>query len=913
MHMKSILLLLLLASEMVYGAPPKLTSVSPSSGTTAGGTVITLQGLRLSGATKISVRGVPCTSFSVETPTSATCVTPPGKAGTASVVVRTASGANASNKRFTYAVLPPVVKSVSPNSGTTAGGTSITITGDNLTGATSILVGGKACPSFSVISISSATCTTPPGAAGTASVVVTTSNGTSASNTLYTYTTTTPTPTPTPTPSGSPSVTAVSPTSGTVAGGDVITITGSNFTGASSILVGGKACTTFTVSSATTASCTTPAGTLGTASVVVTTSNGTSASNTLFTYKATGQSGKYYGPESYSTILSKTFTPQLTLTGGITTNRGRYLIADSPSATSASNYLSIGADYSATAGYTVTASSIASPSNYKSYFSALIQAVANSTDSSGYYRLDSHLNPNDSIDADINDSYKLKFRNNRGKTSPTYGYVVFSYDATSNYLRAMKRYTYSLSSSTETGGGGQSSTFYSGTYTEDLSFGATGYYVKASEGGYSLVSTSGAATKLYLFTSADNYGIPTSFNPAGTPYGSNPPAPFPSTVTPATVEATFSAKINSTYKDQVAASGTSAQTKASADSYLLTIPAKLASQGTNLRYSTDLYTAFRDAALAGKLASDAVADGVPGQNLVPFVYFTNEKDSEGLYHPFMNIVTYTNPGSPNGLLDIAGPPFKGPSGATAPVTKYSNLDNKVLQIPMKDYGQVTNVTDNAMNPASQGWRVNLVTDSGCGQSGSPIATCPAYDNYNYASTADMGVLIDGSIIFPVLNNTLMPSQWKGELSTYGCHVGQGGGGPHCHADGFKTGQSIVTLYNDSDYVGKTHPPLIGFGFDGVALFGVYRVGTDASMLGYGTSLDAFGGHNHDGIGYHYHAHTATMPSSYDVSDKGVTISASQNPVNVLLKGAWAGNINKVPYFGGPTGFQTNPYLGGSAQ
>ena len=184
MHMKSILLLLLLASEMVYGAPPKLTSVSPSSGTTAGGTVITLQGLRLSGATKISVRGVPCTSFSVETPTSATCVTPPGKAGTASVVVRTASGANASNKRFTYAVLPPVVKSVSPNSGTTAGGTSITITGDNLTGATSILVGGKACPSFSVISISSATCTTPPGAAGTASVVVTTSNGTSASNTL---------------------------------------------------------------------------------------------------------------------------------------------------------------------------------------------------------------------------------------------------------------------------------------------------------------------------------------------------------------------------------------------------------------------------------------------------------------------------------------------------------------------------------------------------------------------------------------------------------------------------------------------------------------------------------------------------------------------------------------------------------
>ncbi|HAZ40673.1 MAG TPA: hypothetical protein DCY52_00230, partial [Methylococcaceae bacterium] len=481
-----------------------------------------------------------------------------------------------------------------------------------------------------------------------------------------------------------------------------------------------------------------------------------------------------------------------------------------------------------------------------------------------------------------------------------------------NYLRAMKRYTYTLTPSTTTGTNGPASTTYSGSYSEDLSFNATGYYVKASQGSYSLVSTSGAATKLYLFTSADNYGIPTSFNVAGTAYASNPAAPFPSKVTPSTVEANFSASINATYKNQVTTAGSNAQTKVSADSYLVTIPTKLSSQGANLRYSTDLYTAFRDAALAGKLASDAVADGVPGQNLVPFVYFTNEKDSQGLYHPFMNIVTYTNPGSPHGLLDIPGPPFLGPGGASTPVTRYANLDYKIIPIPMKDYGQVTNVTDNAMNSAG-GWRVNLVTDSGCGQSGSPVATCPAYDNYNYASIADMGVLIDGSIIFPVLNNTLIPSQWKGELSTYGCHIGQGGGGPHCHADAFKTGQSIVTLYNDSDYVGKTHPPLIGFGFDGVALFGVYRDGKDTSLLGYSTALDAFGGHNHDGMGYHYHAHTATMPASYNINDKGLTISASQNPVNVLLKGAWAGNINKVPNFMNNNDLKTNPYLGGTGQ
>jgi hypothetical protein len=56
MYMKVITLLLLnLVTGVVYAAPPKLTVVSPSVGTTAGGTVITLQGLRFAGAKKITV------------------------------------------------------------------------------------------------------------------------------------------------------------------------------------------------------------------------------------------------------------------------------------------------------------------------------------------------------------------------------------------------------------------------------------------------------------------------------------------------------------------------------------------------------------------------------------------------------------------------------------------------------------------------------------------------------------------------------------------------------------------------------------------------------------------------------------------------------------------------------------------
>ncbi|HAZ41084.1 MAG TPA: hypothetical protein DCY52_02330, partial [Methylococcaceae bacterium] len=115
--MKIMMLLALnLAIGVVYAAPPKLTAVAPSVGTTAGGTVITLQGSGFTGAKKITVRGIACSRFSVETPTSATCITPPGKVGTASVVVRTAGGANKANQRFTYAALAPQVTSVSPSS-----------------------------------------------------------------------------------------------------------------------------------------------------------------------------------------------------------------------------------------------------------------------------------------------------------------------------------------------------------------------------------------------------------------------------------------------------------------------------------------------------------------------------------------------------------------------------------------------------------------------------------------------------------------------------------------------------------------------------------------------------------------------------------------------------------------------------
>ncbi|MCX6856166.1 MAG: choice-of-anchor D domain-containing protein [Verrucomicrobia bacterium] len=79
------------------------------------------------------------------------------------------------------------VTAITPNNGSTAGGTSVTITGTGFTGATGVMLGGTAATSFTVIDDTQITATSPAHAAGRASVLVSTPGGTNSANTLYTY------------------------------------------------------------------------------------------------------------------------------------------------------------------------------------------------------------------------------------------------------------------------------------------------------------------------------------------------------------------------------------------------------------------------------------------------------------------------------------------------------------------------------------------------------------------------------------------------------------------------------------------------------------------------------------------------------------------------------------------------------
>ena len=73
-----------------------------------------------------------------------------------------------------------------------------------------------------------------------------------------------------------PTISGISPASGTSAGGDVVTITGAGFNGASSVVFGTTPATTFTVNSDTTITATTPSEALGQVDVQVTTPGGPS-------------------------------------------------------------------------------------------------------------------------------------------------------------------------------------------------------------------------------------------------------------------------------------------------------------------------------------------------------------------------------------------------------------------------------------------------------------------------------------------------------------------------------------------------------------------------------------------------------------------------------------------------------------
>jgi hypothetical protein len=270
-------------NDFTYVAAPNVTDVTPATGPEAGGTTVVITGTDLTGASDVTFGGTTAL-FTVDSATQITATSPAGT-GTVDVVVTTPGGSATATGAFTYEapMVAPSVTGVSPATGPEAGGTSVTITGTDLGGATAVTFGGTPATSVTSNTPTQIVAVSPAGT-GTVDVVVTTAGGTSATagtDNDFTYVAAPP----------APVVSAVSPTSGTTAGGTTVTITGTGLAGATAVTFGGTAATSFTVDNSTQITATSPAHAAGAVDVTVETPGGSDTATGAFTYVAPGGGG----------------------------------------------------------------------------------------------------------------------------------------------------------------------------------------------------------------------------------------------------------------------------------------------------------------------------------------------------------------------------------------------------------------------------------------------------------------------------------------------------------------------------------------------------------------------------------------------------------------------------------------------
>jgi hypothetical protein len=232
-------------------------SLSPNSGTV--GTEVTIFGTGLSEATQVTFNQVVALAFTVISNTQIRATVPVG-ATTGFIRVTSRYGVATSGIRFTV-ILPPTITDIAPATGPEDG--QVTITGTNFTGVTAVSFNNVAAASFVVNSSTQITATVPVGAT-TGRIRVTALGGIATSATDFVVI-------------PPPTITSFTPTSGPQ--GTVVTISGTNFTGATAVSFNTIGAANFVVNSGTQITATVPGATTGRIRV---TSTGTATSTTDF-------------------------------------------------------------------------------------------------------------------------------------------------------------------------------------------------------------------------------------------------------------------------------------------------------------------------------------------------------------------------------------------------------------------------------------------------------------------------------------------------------------------------------------------------------------------------------------------------------------------------------------------------------
>lgn len=174
------------ADQFTFLTPaPVITGLSPILGTIYGGTTVAITGTGLTGVTLVSFGTTSAASFTVNSDSLITAVTPAHVAG--AVDVRATNPVSTTPivaaDQFTFFTPPPVITGIIPKLGVTTGGTTVVISGTGFTGVTGaagVQFGGVNAASYVVNSDTRISAVSPTHDVGTVDIIVTAPVGPSA-------------------------------------------------------------------------------------------------------------------------------------------------------------------------------------------------------------------------------------------------------------------------------------------------------------------------------------------------------------------------------------------------------------------------------------------------------------------------------------------------------------------------------------------------------------------------------------------------------------------------------------------------------------------------------------------------------------------------------------------------------------
>ncbi len=216
---------------------PVVDGLSPSMGRSRGGQKIRIRGTGLAGATAVYFGAVRAPHIQVSHKGGGIIATDPHVANetTVDVTVTTPEGTSPITPadEFTYVVPRPTVDEVTPKEGKAAGGTKVHIGGTSFIEVTAVDFGSVAATEFTVNSAGSITAITPEETVGLVTVTVTNSRGVSPPKECTYYKEGQPELRPCPGHERfkfvEPTITNLTPDTGSTAGGASVTVTGTGF------------------------------------------------------------------------------------------------------------------------------------------------------------------------------------------------------------------------------------------------------------------------------------------------------------------------------------------------------------------------------------------------------------------------------------------------------------------------------------------------------------------------------------------------------------------------------------------------------------------------------------------------------------------------------------------------------------